>query len=89
MSDFAALLTDLEALDGPPRLKRQIRAILWRYAGRVLYINQSAILERERQALLLSLAQAGYPRSELVRMVSERWGVTPNAARRWINSQNA
>lgn len=89
MSDFDALLADLESLDGPPRLKRQIREILWRYGGQVIYINHSAIKIRERQALILSLARAGYPRDELVRIAALRWGVTPNAARRWVAARHA
>jgi hypothetical protein len=85
VSDFAALLTDLEAIESTPRLKRQIRAVLWRYAGRVLYVNQSAILARERQDLLLTLARAGYPRSDLVRMLAERQGVSLRSAQRWVS----
>ena len=83
-SDFARLLRDLESLDGCPRTKRRFLALLARYAGRELYFSQVELQREARAEALRSLARERYSRAERVRILAERWGVTRNAARRWV-----
>ncbi len=84
MSDFDALLAELESIEGDPRTKSRVRAILARYAGQQVYFSHAAIMQRERRQLLARLAGQAYRRFELVRIISERWGVSLRTARRWV-----
>lgn len=88
MSDFDALLAELESIEGDPRTKGRVRAVLARFAGQQLYFSHSALVARERRLLMSRLAQESYPRAELVRILSERWGVSQRTAQRWV-SQHA
>lgn len=87
MSDFAALLADLDAIDGDPRTKRRVRDLLARYAGRRLYICiTQADLRSERLETVERLTRAGYSRSELIGILAERWGITRAAVKWWLKN---
>ncbi len=83
MSDFDALLAELESIDGCPRTKGRVRQVLARFAGQEIYFSHAALIQRERRQLISRLAGCDYRRDELVRLLSDRWGVSPRTARRW------
>lgn len=89
MSDFDALLAELEAIDGDPRTKSRVRQVLARYAGQRVWISHQALVAFERRHLLARLARERYDSTELARIISERWGVTRRTAQRWVRSFNA
>lgn len=84
--EFEALLAELESVEGCPRTKSRVRAVLSRYAGQRMRLSHAAIIAFERRALLARFASESYPRAELVRMLSERWGISRRQARRWISA---
>lgn len=84
MSDFDALLAELEAIDGDPRTKRRVRQVLARFTGQEIYFSHSALVQRERRQLISRLASQSYPRDELARILSARWGVSLRTAQRWV-----
>jgi hypothetical protein len=83
MSDFAALLAELDALDGCPRTKRRVRELLGRYAGRRLFVSRFDLRAAERRDALRQLLSTS-PRDGLARLIVERWGVSPRTARYWV-----
>jgi hypothetical protein len=84
MSDFDAMLAELESIEGDPRTKSRVRRVLARYAGQRVWISHQALVAFERRHLLARLAREHYDRSDLVRIIAERWGVTRSTARRWV-----
>ena len=84
MSDFDALLADLESIDGDPRTKSRVRQVLARYAGQRVWISHQTLVAFERRHLLSRLAIERYDRAELARIISARWGVSRRTAYRWV-----
>jgi hypothetical protein len=88
MSDLLALLADIEALDCDQRIKRRFIDLLGKYSGQRLYISRSILVAHERRSLLQHLAHQRYSRSDLVRILSERWGVARRTAQRWVSTDD-
>jgi hypothetical protein len=88
-TDFTRLLMDIDALDGCQRTKRRVRDLLWRYSGLDIYVSRRALMRAERTEALQSLANGSYSRAERVRILSERWGVTVQMARRLVRNHES
>lgn len=89
MSDFDALIAEVDSIDCDPHIKTRFRRVLARFAGQEIYFSHQALVRRERRQLIAKLAGMSYSRDDLARMLSERWGVSRRTARRWVAQYHA
>lgn len=86
MSNFDALLAELDSIECDQRVKKRVFHVLARYAGREMLFSSHAFVRHERRRLVESLMNQSYPRNEIVRMLSARWCVSQRTVRRCLHS---
>lgn len=79
------LIADIEALDGCPKTKEKVIALLCvQYAGLRVSLSPRAQQRRARDSLMANLRKAGYGPQDQVRVLAKRLGVNRTTAWRWV-----